>query len=506
MDSSATIHPRKALFVFSILQYYREMSPVPEFFQQRGYEIHILLGFSGATAEEAANRCEELGFCVHHVPPDMNYGDHLAAHGASDSSEKPGKQTLIRKLTRFFRQIIELLRLPRTLRKYVKRHQKTRQYGATLIQDIGPDIVFGGPFHSCGRFDNAIARYCTIHDIPYCCLSMSPYITNDDEVRFINLASGMLPKKLRSNHSLTNRSLSHWFPSWTRTRDGETIFMWDPIEMFSAWLTSMMEKDPWQKPSSQYSALFVECELSREMLLARHYESGNIVHVGKPLLDQVFANLTNEEYRRQLYCDLGLADGEPFLLFNVEPSAEHRYASWDDHWVRFHALMDRLAQEQVNVILSLHPLCDPSNYRFVQEQYNFTLSEKYKIAELFPYCSLSVSYPCSTNHLASEFNKPQLIYDFFEVTRRDSLTGQWWTIPHAQYSYTMAEFSDQLEDHLAEIRTDPCMAAELHEKHVPACQRIYNYVKQKFALSETPMGSEGLTIVTPDPLTSQSAA
>ena len=90
------------------------------------------------------------------------------------------------------------------------------------------------------------------------------------------------------------------------------------------------------------------------------------------------------------------------------------------------------------VIISLHPLCNPNNYRFLEYEFGLRLADA-GIHLLYPYCAFVVSFGCSTNQFALTFKKSILMYDWFRIRedeRRWKLYGQ----PQMEVADTMEKF------------------------------------------------------------------
>jgi len=460
---------RRVLFVFSIYHYYREMLPVAEYYHRQGYQVHVLIGFRGATASEACDKCKAIHINVHWVPSELGYGDHLAA----DSQR--GKDRSVNSRRSLLRSIGVFLSL-------LRKDMAIQRFADSLISSIVPDMVFGGPYHSCGEIDNGIAKVVRRRGVPYCCLPVSPYVGERQAVfaRFNNLAVGMISPEIEANRSGVHRCLARFFPEWTRTRDNRQAFMFDPLAMAASRVTGLLPANPWQKPSEDYDVVFVESEFSRKLLLESKYDCERIIVAGKPLLDKIFDNLKDKTHGAEVRRKLDLDVDEPFILCNVEPSAEHRYSSWEDHWDRFARLMESLKATGWKIVLSLHPLCDPDKYKFVEQKYDFRLALDYKMAELYPHCSVAVSFPCSTNVLASVFNKPLVIYDFFGLTDQAAPQSGLYRLPGALFAYGTQELVDRLREALCGLQPGRGCTAEREDRS--ACKSIYWHVQQRFGV------------------------
>jgi hypothetical protein len=457
---AASDRSSRVLFDFSIFNFYREMLPVADFYHARGHEVHALIGYSGPTAEEAVEYCAKQGFHVHRVPAPLAYGDHLLPRPERRAvKERPGDASAT----------LQSLAASYPL---LRSASATMQFARNILMEIRPDFVFGGPFNSCLKFDNALAYICEQRHIPFYCLPVSAYVgeRNTIDARFANFANGMLSRNLETDFGLVNKFFERIHPEWTRRRNGKALFMFDPVEMWAAGMYRFLEPNPWQKPSLRYDLVFVESEFSAKMLRDSDYPAHKVAVSGKPLLDAVFQNSQNECYKDELFRACGLRKDETFILFNVEPSAEHHYASWEVHWDRFESLMQCLARTGRKIVLSLHPLCDCKNYAFVEQKYGFNVARDYRIMDLYPHAGLVVSFPCSTNLLSLIFKKPLFVYDFEGLAAEDSPRRDLFKLPGVHYAHDVDTLLRLIQE------TDGVSNLEADTSLGSACQRIYETV------------------------------
>jgi hypothetical protein len=468
---------RRVLFSMTISHYAREVGPVAEYFLSREIDTHLLVGWHGATADEYARRCEALGCVVHRVPRELAYSDEFAEPESEPAQAGP-RRTLLRRVRSVAGRRIYAVS---SFMALVRRARQARRFAERLIEMVEPDVVIGSSYRSCGEVDNGIARAASVRSVPYCCVPQGPYLgeRNMIDARVTQLETGMTSHKLLVDESWGNRLLALLVRGWTRRSNGYRFFAWTPRSMLAARLAGMLDPNPWQQPSEFYDVCLVESEFSRQMLVASGYEPEKVVPVGRPILDVVYERLGDPEHERRLFADLGLRPGSPFALFNVEPSYEHQYATQAEHWARFHALMQAMRRTGLDVVLSLHPLSDPSNYRFVEDEYGFILSEQYRIGDLHPYCGISVSFPCSTNVMAELFGKPLVVYDWVGMTKEDYHRADLFRLPGATYAYG----AEELVARIAEVTSSPGFGVNVlpaADGYVPATARILQEIETRF--------------------------
>jgi hypothetical protein len=444
----------RVLFVASAVSYFREMAPVVWHFAQRGWEVRVLFGSVSPITDVTVTECAAHSIKADVVPADVGYGAEAAAGQDSATSEAcpagssiTGKETSVPSmLPDWLRGAIRWSRLGRFLRipSDLARMRRIRKFSDDYIVALKPDVVFQGAYHSVGQIDNGIARACRAQGIPRYCLPNSGYVGARimPVGRRTHLDTGMASEGILVKYDWVNRLFGAIFPKWTYTlRDGRRIFYWDPVFVFMAWLNGLFFERLWMKPAVDYKRVFVFSEYSFGLLRDDGYPMEKVVIAGQPLLDSVWERSSNRLQQDSLYSYLKLNSGSSFLLVNIEPAAEHSYCSWEKHWENFHAVMKAVTSHGMPVVLSLHPLCDGPRYEFAVEKYGVFICKDYKIHDLYPFCGISISFPCSTNLLAELFSKPLIIYDFFGSTTADEDSAFVHALPNAKIAYTGQELS-----------------------------------------------------------------
>lgn len=461
----------KVLFVVSIYNYHREVQPVVASFMRSGWQVIVAIGWLGRTADEAAAAYSSLGCTVERVPEAMAYRGDIPQSKAISAAKPIGRSG--EKKPGITRRLIGLVGI-------LLRMLAVKNWVARFMSRIQPDVVLSGPFHSFGSFDNAFLSASRRSAVLHCCYPVSAYHGKKGSIsaRFSNLEMGMLPEILRSEFDVLNRLMATLFPQWTQTNEGMTIFMWEPMGMLAGRLTGLMDDDVWQKPSPSFDAIFVFNRFSRDLLASNDFPMDRVFIVGTPLLDDVAARASDPEACRHLHADLGLGADESFLLFNVEPSAEHHYCDWDKHWQNFRTMMGIVTKQGLPVVLSLHPLCRLEDYAFAEGEFGVRISRRWKIHDLYPHCRLVVSFPCSTNLIAETFGKPLAIYDFFMMAHPDSPRVDEFRLPGALVGHTLTEIEANIRQ-LAAAAASSGQAAAVSPAptFVPASEAIRTCVE-----------------------------
>ena len=468
---------KRVLFVASGYSYFREMAPVVWHFAEEGWYVQVLLGTSGTIADDVVDQCRARAIPVDITPSGIGYG-HVGSAEPSQSGRHPvepnrNSQSAWQKI----RRVLRSTRLGRfrMIPGQLIRMRRVRRYADKLISHVKPDVVFQGPFYSVGQIDNAIARACVRRKIPRYCVPMTGYVGRRHLIvaRSVHIKTGQMRADIVIDYDWVNRLFSFLVPSWTcRLSNGQQAFYWDPVFISLAWISRLSLDRHWMRPAVDFNRVFVFSEYSFNLLKVDGYPMERVIVSGQPLLDTVWERGRDEHAVQELFAYLRLEDFAPFLLVNIEPSVEHLYCNWDRHWRNFQDLMNAVIGHGLPVVLSLHPLCDAAHYDFAEEKYGVFICKDFKIHDLYPFCTLSISFPCSTNLLATTFDKPLVIYDFFNVATADPDSAYLYALPGAPIASEPSVLGDIIRTALKNV-VNSGSTVPLKMK---ACDTIFNVV------------------------------
>lgn len=484
--------PRRALFFFSAITYIREAEPVALYFARQGWQVRVAFGLSGEPLDEYAARLKAGGIDVVVAPDEISYGRVESAQEAMTREEvptvtPPPRPSVLKRLLRCI-GILRLLQVP----SHLPRLFKIRRYGEAQLDDWQPSVVFQGTYHSVGQIDNAVTRACKARGVPVFGLPNSPYLGEAilRVARKNHLVTGMAGNYLRVDYDLFSRLLALVFPGWTRQLgDGVTrVFYWDQTMMVAAWLSGLFMNRPWLKPSLDFDGTFLFSQFTRN-LLKGDYPDARMHVYGQPLLDEFMARIGTPEHATAVSAATGVPVGVPFILFNVEPAAEHLYRSWDQHRQDMRIMMQGLKARGLPIVLSLHPLCHEHEYTFAESEFGARICRDMRIHEIYAYCGISVSFPCSTNLLAEPFGRPLVIYDMDGLISRDeeSRTMNW------RPNVGVANRPSELQDILQAVTPAPPLSAARQTQG--ACEMIFRHVERHAARRhDAPAAADGQSL------------
>lgn len=454
------------LVYLSIIHTELEVGPLLEHLLERGEELHVLIGWQGPSADQAADKYSALGAQVTRGPAALSYGDpttpsHLATAATVNQSRLSAKWNALKAVASIFTNML-----------------RVRRYTFDLVLDDKPDAVIVSSDHCSGQLYNGLQRACRKLNIPVVAIPFSPIISIGvaERSRFYREGHNGIEPASYVTYSIFSKTLARLFPHWTRSNGKTRIFMRPPILLLCAWLMDLQDKDPWSNPSPRLSLYFAGTRHAKELLSSTGYPMEKVRLYGIPRLDKIVEKLRNHKYQSDVFALLNIEDGEQFILWNMEPSWEHAYSSEQDHWKRILKIADILQNTGLEIVISLHPLCKLETYTFLEERPKFAISRSTSIFELYPLSLFSVSFTCSTNFLADFFDVDLVLFDWKGMA---SPTGP-SVIDHYIENAIHAGTLDKLEKVVAALairNVAKPRPSQLMPNFRPACPQIANELR-----------------------------
>lgn len=435
---------RNLLFVLSIPQYHIEIFPIIEHLSKDNFNISVIIGWNGDNNNRVKEIYKKLNCDVLQINKKFAY---------EMSKIKSKKEKIISESTAF--NLFNFLSRIILFFKYIVYFFLLKKYIKNIFNHINPQIIFQGPFHSCATFDNVInfeALKRAVHNI---CLPVSAYAgkKNATFARHSNFQKGMLPNLLSKNYDIINKLFALFFKNWVYSFRGSDLFAFDPIRMFAAKLNLILEEDVWLKPSKNFDNIFVYNSFAKKMLY-NDFPREKIIEIGIPTLDNSLKEF-NKNNNKNVLIHLGLNSNSKFILYNVEPSYEHKYLDKEKHWEYFNNNLKIVSSMKYPVILSLHPLCKYKDYVFAEKKFNVRIEKKLKIHDLYPYAHVVISFPCSTNIFSIIFKSNLIIYDYQGMTKSNNFRKNEFKIPDSKIAYSPDTILYYLKKKISLPKTDP---------------------------------------------------
>lgn len=400
----------RCLFVFSIIQFYREMFPVAEAARAAGHEVLVVVDWVGPAAVEARRACENCGIQVVEIDDRLRYGD---PHAHEDEPPADYQQFIrpggvLDRLVQLARPLIpaEFRRRLSALAHAYGRQRLAIREAARCLETTQPDIVLLGPFLGY-RFELATVYAAAFRRIPSVVLPVFEFIHMDS----LGPWKLYLEPSARRRKSVALRMVERLLPGCVVSYNGRSTFITPAHECLIACVTGLQRRDRLTVPYGPVTKITLMHEYAR-MTAVQDHDPAKLVVTGKPTLD--------EAYRRLQRRGAAVEDGRLAevwrprrILFAVPPLWEHGLIERERHFAYLETVLQTLDDcSDLHVTLSLHPLCSPGAYETLVRRHRVQLAENVPVAELMADCDIFVAVFSSTFAYAVACRKPIVVPDF----------------------------------------------------------------------------------------------
>lgn len=467
------IHMPRTLFFLSIIHCELEFGAVVEYCIAQGYDVYVVVGWVGPSAERTGDKYRGLGAQVEFLPDSMAYGDPQA--GAAESrKEETDAETV--KLAPPPKSAIARLR---GFASAARSAWRTRAAARRLIARIRPNVIITGADHSCGRFHNALHLKARQQAIPIAVIPYNSNVSTSVAIRsaFIRMSDNMVAPEAFAAHGILNPIFARLFPRWTRQSGDVSLFRFDPLDTIAARLFGLVEHDPWEHPSHRVDLFLAPTAHAMTVLETSGFPMQKARLAGMPRMDAIIARWLDPAYRNEVMTKLSLSQGQPFILWNMEPGWEHRYMTAQAHWELVKSTATVLRETGLPVVVALHPLCHEANYRFLEAMPGFVISRGLHIYDVMPAAKVIVSFLCSTNIVANALGCDLIIYDRYRRAVPDGMFALEHRLPDSTIVYDLEELGQAVKA-AARASCAPPTTVLKRLAAMPACPKIDTMLRE----------------------------
>ncbi len=463
---------RVALFMFPIIQFYLEMSPVALHMQTAGWRVQAIFGWKDKSSESYIDLLRQSGVNAFYLPAELC--------GEGFGTDRPSEKKMDKEARSLKRLVLGLpvIRQISTISTMYRFHRQGLAYARRLLSTIRPTVVFDGPFWGA-PINQAIGIEAKKTGLLYCQL---PVFSILGEREFsIRFRLKILPVSLSGLSRLASWMVIKMYPSLARTYEGRCGLPHHPVKLIIGLLTGNREINPWKVPSELYDIIFVEAEHVRQNLISEGYNQETVVTSGKPSLDAILCQARRAEDEKVLMQRVGLDVGQSFILAYFPPYAEHGILSWNDHDRMFSEFINSFRAMNRPVVLSLHPAAAQEYYRKLAEKCDFLrVASENRLIEYYPLADCVVLPILSTTlDLMAHFDIPVVAYNFVGLADGNDGSLKTAISKGAVLVGTTGELTDQLEKCLSKPKSTSGEIAISNCAKIPACTRIVEEVQRK---------------------------
>ncbi len=163
------------------------------------------------------------------------------------------------------------------------------------------------------------------------------------------------------------------FKAHKNTLYKQKIF-YPPVELRALSKFGTLPADPWTMGTGISDIVCVDSLFTRNRYTDEGVASSKLRIMGDLSYDRLYYAFKNKR-RIQNECQskYNLDEKKKNIIVSLPQLGEHNLLSWESHWKEIHFLCRTLAKTDANILISLHPRMDPTQYAFLSEEYGFNI-------------------------------------------------------------------------------------------------------------------------------------
>lgn len=227
----------------------------------------------------------------------------------------------------------------------------------------------------------------------------------------------------------------------------EGYFYQHPSVLFALSALDALSTNPWCIGSGLSNVVCVDNQCTFERYKSEGVPEEKLSIVGDVAYDTLFENYQSRNHlRKEIVEEYFLMSDKKIIVIALPQFAEQGLLDWDEHWVEINYLVEQITHTNLNIVISLHPRVNSSDYSFLEEKYSVHISQK-PLNQLLPIADVFVAVNSSTVFWATLCGIPVVMMNFYglDATLFEHLNN-------IRYVDERAELFDTLEDTVSEVK------------------------------------------------------
>lgn len=337
------------------------------------------------------------GITPHHLDPIIGASTGSSAKVLSGvkaledqarSPELPGSSGFFRRAANILAKVLfntSVYAMARELR--ISRRLVAQQRRAVaLLTRLQPSVVLSLSDRSHDYVESAILWAARSMNIPI----VLPYVAQFDIDASLAYRTGPDGKPLQELRPFEPFSL---YKLWSYFRLHNQVykgtFFQAPFILNAARRCGTLSSYPWWVGNGISDIVCVDSQHTLDQYVANRVARDKIAIMGHIQLDSIFHSYRQRaDLRQRLVEKYGLQSDKALLVLSVPQYAEQGYIAWPEHWREIDSIVNNASKAGQNLLLSVHPRSDISQYRYLAERFNCcilseSLAEIIGAADLF---------------------------------------------------------------------------------------------------------------------------
>jgi hypothetical protein len=134
---------------------------------------------------------------------------------------------------------------------------------------------------------------------------------------------------------------------------------------------------PWWTGNGLSDVVCVDSRCTEEQYAKHRVPREKLVVLGHVQFDRIFlSHLQREDLRVSLIQQYQLDKQKALLILSMPQYAEQGYMPWPEHWCEIDKIIGNVSKAGQNLLLSIHPRSDISQYSYLEQRFNCRIVEQ----------------------------------------------------------------------------------------------------------------------------------
>ncbi len=251
---------------------------------------------------------------------------------------------------------------------------RRKRDASALFARISPDVVLTLSDRSHDYVECAVLHAARQGRVPV----ILPYVAQFDIDASLMYRTGADGKPLEELRPFNPPSLYKlWSYFRLRKQLYKGLFFQTPFILNAARNQGALSVYPWWVGHGLSDIVCVDSDYTLRQYIRHGVPDSKIVITGHIQYDGVFQSYSRrEEIRSQIFSDYGFDKEKALLVLSVPQYAEQGYMNWDQHWSEINEIVSNCSRSGGNLLLSIHPRSNTTDYLFLQERYDCRIASQ----------------------------------------------------------------------------------------------------------------------------------
>lgn len=258
--------------------------------------------------------------------------------------------------------------------RIIRRFREKQKQALSLLAQLKTDVVLSLSDRTHDYVEGPVLWAARKSGIPI----VLPYVAQfdiDAAVAYRHAVDGRPEPELRPFHPFS----LYKFRTYLRLREQiyRGLFFQAAYILNASRRVGILSSYPWWTGNGLSDVVCVDSRYSEEQYARHRVPREKLVVLGHVQYDKIFrSHIQREALRASLIAQYGLEKEKSLLVLSMPQYAEQGYIPWAEHWHEIDEIVGNTGKAGQNLLLSIHPRSDVSQYRYLEQRYNCRIVEQ----------------------------------------------------------------------------------------------------------------------------------